>query len=174
MKIGTKEIGLIAVGGVVGAILYMYFKPKSKNTNVKKVSANATITNEEIKKLLDDWKTEICNPKHTPESISNLYDDEALLHGTLANDLAEGKRGIQGYFKNLLENDNLCVEINNNVIQNNGSTVSNTGEYTFSLDKKENGKPTKIDARYTFVYGKGSDGKWKILNHHSSKGVAQK
>ena len=40
------------------------------------------------------------------------------------------------------------------------------GVYTFTLTDK-NGKKSDVQARYTFVYEK-RDGKWLIINHHSS------
>lgn len=164
MKMGIKHIGLFAVGGVLGYFAYRYFN-SSKTPKLKKSST--AISDKEVEGLLDTWKKEICNPKKTPDSIANLYGDNALLHGTLASDLAEGKDAVKDYFVGLLENDNLCVEIDNNTVQKNDTTVSNSGVYTFSLET--DGRPKKINARYSFIYGKDKDGKWKIINHHSSR-----
>ncbi|NEK64408.1 MAG: SgcJ/EcaC family oxidoreductase, partial [Xanthomonas perforans] len=40
------------------------------------------------------------------------------------------------------------------------------GVYTFTLTDKH-GNKSNVQARYTFVYEK-RDGKWLIINHHSS------
>ena len=40
-----------------------------------------------------------------------------------------------------------------------------SGVYTFSLVKE--GKPVKVQARYTYLYEK-VEGEWKIMNYHSS------
>ena len=171
MKMGIKHIGLFVAGGVIGYFTYRYYnkgnKPKLKKTPKSITDKEVSITDKEVEGLLDTWKKELCSPTKTPESISSLYSDNALLHGTLASDLAVGKEEIKDYFVGLFKNDNVCVKINSNIVRKNNTTVANSGEYTFSLES--NGRPKKINARYSFIYAKDKDGNWKIINHHSSK-----
>lgn len=161
-------IVLIGSGICIGYLIAHYFTAyKIKKDNIKLVKKGSIPTDKEVEGLLDKWKSEISNPNKTSDSIANLYNNDAVLHGTLASDLAEGKDAIKEYFDVLLENDNISVEIDNNTVKNNDSTVSNSGVYTFSLDK--DGKTRQLNARYSFIYAKDNDGEWKIVNHHSSR-----
>ena len=47
-----------------------------------------------------------------------------------------------------------------------GDIAINSGVYKFILTK--DGKESDVMARFTFVYRKGLDGRWLIVEHHSS------
>tara|TARA_R110001592_G_scaffold142674_11_gene364938 strand:+ start:2031 stop:2345 length:315 start_codon:yes stop_codon:yes gene_type:complete len=91
----------------------------------------------------------------------------AILIGTIAKKILIGKPQISSYFVDFLQKPDLCGEINTSYVQ----VVSSTsfivsGVYTFAY--REKSKRVIVPARYSFVFVL-EHGKWKILNHHSSK-----
>jgi uncharacterized protein (TIGR02246 family) len=101
-----------------------------------------------------------------PDSILAMYDDEAVLWGTLSSTRLAGKPALRGYFemafKALLGHK---VAFGDQLIRVYGDIAINTGYYTFSYVK--DGETKSLPARYSFVYRK-RDGKWLIVDHHSS------
>lgn len=151
MKIPFWKIGTVVLAG--GILAYVLHRKSQGETP-------------DVKALLTNWKNSICEPNPSSEKISELYDENALLHGTFANTISKGRGQVKDYFDNLLEKPNTCVEIISNKTQIQGNTAINTGIYEFLSGDKEN--PDREKARYNFVYAKGQDGQWRIINHHSS------
>jgi uncharacterized protein (TIGR02246 family) len=121
-----------------------------------------------------EWRDALSSGK--PEQIVGLYDDDAVLVATLANEPITTDEGRLAYFTKLMKKKNLKVTPQSEIIRFEGSDIAiNTGLYTFSFT--QNGKKVKVPARFTFVYEK-DDGKWEIEDHHSSmlpiKGQAKK
>ena len=117
--------------------------------------------------MLDDfnviklWERSLI--KKDLDKILNTYDPEAVLLGTFAKNIKQGRNQISIYFTKVFAYQNLNVKFMPhfwiNEIENNSYVLS--GIYIFSYTK--NGRHQKIHARYTFVVKNG-----KILNHHSS------
>ncbi len=101
-----------------------------------------------------------------PDSILALYDDEAVLWGTLSSTRLIGKRALRGYFEmafNALPGHK--VAFGDQHVRVYGDIAINTGYYTFSYTK--DGEAKSLPARYSFVY-RNRDGSWLIVDHHSS------
>jgi uncharacterized protein (TIGR02246 family) len=102
-----------------------------------------------------------------PDSILALYDDEAVLSGTLSPKLLVGKPELRGYFERAFKAlPGHKVAFGEQVIRVYGDVAINSGYYTFSYLK--DGQTQSIPARYSFVYRKRG-GKWMIVDHHSSR-----
>jgi uncharacterized protein (TIGR02246 family) len=101
-----------------------------------------------------------------PDPILALYARDAVLWGTLSPTRRETPQAIREYFVGAFKAlPGHKVEFGDQLIRVYGNTAVNTGYYTFSYMK--DGQPAKIPARYSFVYVK-RDGKWQIVDHHSS------
>lgn len=101
------------------------------------------------------------------EAILNTYCQRAVLLGTFAKNIKQGRSLISTYFEKLFILEDLNVsfapEFYCNSLQD-GYVLS--GIYTFT--HREKGAIKKTRARYTFVC-KIVAGKTKIINHHSSQ-----
>lgn len=102
-----------------------------------------------------------------PDPILALYDQEAVMWGTLSPTRRDDPAAIRDYFvKAFKALPGHKVTFGDQSIRVYGNTAINTGYYTFSFVK--DGKPTSLPARYSFVYVK-RNGDWKIVDFHSSK-----
>jgi hypothetical protein len=101
-----------------------------------------------------------------PDSILALYDDGAVLWGTLSPTLLVGKPGLRGYFERAFKAlPGHKVTFGEQVIRVYGDVAINSGYYTFSYVK--DGQAQSIPARFSFVYRKRG-ANWMIVDHHSS------
>lgn len=122
-------------------------------------------TEAEIHQLFVDWNAAL--QTKDPEKVVDLYatGNNSVLLPTLSNMVADTKDEKIQYFKGFLAKSPVG-EINEEHIQVLSPTLAaNSGIYSFTLTT--DGKTSKVQARYTFVYSKAS-GQWKIIDHHSS------
>ena len=108
---------------------------------------------------------------HNAERVVALYDAEAVLWGTRSSTLRDTPATISDYFK-ILQTvpSSYKVVLGEQRIRIYGDMAINTGTYTFSEDR--DGKPITRPARFSFVY-RNRDGRWLIVDHHSSAVPAQ-
>jgi uncharacterized protein (TIGR02246 family) len=108
---------------------------------------------------------------HNAERVVALYDSEAVLWGTRSSTLRDTPATVRDYFKVLQTvPSSYKVVLGEQRIRIYGDTALNTGTYTFSEDR--DGKPITRPARFSFVY-RNRDGRWLIVDHHSSAVPAQ-
>jgi len=101
-----------------------------------------------------------------PDAILALYDDDAVLWGTLSPVLLRGKAAVRGYFERAYKAlPGPKVSFGEQHVRVFGDTAINSGYYTFSFVR--DGQPQTIPARYSFVYRKRGN-EWIIVDHHSS------
>jgi uncharacterized protein (TIGR02246 family) len=100
------------------------------------------------------------------DRIVALYENDAVLWGTLSPKRRDDRDGIRDYmvaaFKALPERK---VAFGDQLIRVYGETAINTGYYTFSFTR--DGERKTLPARYSLVYQKRAGG-WMIVDHHSS------
>ena len=101
-----------------------------------------------------------------PAQITALYDPEAVFLSTTAKTVSASPGAIAEYFKDAGKRPNARVTLGEQHIRVYGDVAINTGDYTFS-DVRD-GQNVATPARYTFVY-RYRDGKWWIVDHHSSR-----
>ena len=112
---------------------------------------------------------------HDQERVLALYDPEAVLWGTTSPTIRDNPASIREYF-NFLRTAPPYYKgvLGEQRIRLSGDMAINTGTYTFigpALDAA--GKPISRPARFSFVYRK-RDGRWLIVDHHSSAVPAPK
>jgi uncharacterized protein (TIGR02246 family) len=101
-----------------------------------------------------------------PGPILALYDQEAVLWGTLSPTRRDDPAAIRDYFvKAFAALPQHKVSFGDQLIRIYGNTAINTGYYTFSFVK--DGQAKTLPARYSFTYVKRG-GNWMIVDHHSS------
>ncbi len=103
---------------------------------------------------------------HDAQQVVALYDPEAVLWGTRSSTLRDTPDTIRDYFK-ILQTvpPSYRVVLGEQRIRIYGDIGINTGTYTFSEDR--DGKTITRPARFSFVY-RNRDGRWLIVDHHSS------
>ena len=101
-----------------------------------------------------------------PARISALYHPEAVLWGTVSSSLKKNADGVADYFKDARKRPDARVSIVEQAPRVYGDIGINSGAYTFT-DVRD-GKAVTNAARFSFVFYK-RDGRWMILDHHSSR-----
>ncbi len=117
----------------------------------------------EISALFNQWNAAL--QTGNAEAVANLYAKDGVLLPTVSNQVRADHAAIVKYFRHFLELKPKGT-LNEVHITCFGSVAINQGIYTF--DVVRDGKPGKVQARYSFAYAK-EDGGWKIVSHHSSE-----
>ncbi len=125
--------------------------------------ANECSDKKEITSLFDKWNASL--QTGNPEAVTNLYSEDAVLLPTVSNKVRADHAAIADYFQHFLELHPKGT-LNEIHLACFGDIAINEGIYTFDII--QDGKPAKVQARYTFVYHRDDD-EWKIVSHHSSK-----
>jgi uncharacterized protein (TIGR02246 family) len=99
------------------------------------------------------------------EEVMKLYADDAILLGTVSEQVRDTRAEIKTYFEYFTKLQKLSVSGYRSFIRVYGDTAINSGYYTFSYEKE--GHTKVVPARYTFSYRR-INGKWLIEDHHSS------
>ncbi len=119
----------------------------------------------EVAAAFADWRHALSSGK--AETIVKLYDEDAILLATLAAKPLKTQEERLAYFTGLMRKPKLKATLNEEYIRRldeDDAVVS--GIYTFGFE--ESGKTVEVPARYTFVFEK-ENGRWMIVEHHSSK-----
>ena len=120
-------------------------------------------TKQQIKDLFKEWNDALAT--RDPKKVADRYAPDAVLLPTVSNKVRTDRDGIVDYFTHFLES-RPSGKIKESHVKILGPTAAiDTGVYVFTLTK--DGVESKVEARYTFVY-ELRDGKWLIVNHHSS------
>jgi uncharacterized protein (TIGR02246 family) len=118
---------------------------------------------DEIRDITEKWGEALASA--TVDQITKLYDEEAVLWGTLSPVIRNTPALIAEYFERFAGLSDISVDFEKQYIRLFGSMAVNTGYYTFTWTDED--KNIAVPARYTFVYRKTGDG-WKIVDQHSS------
>lgn len=103
---------------------------------------------------------------HDKAEVVALYDQDAVLWGTRSPMLRDTPATVSGYFDILNKvPPSYHVALGEERIRIYGDVAINTGTYTFS--ELRDGKEFLRPARFSFVY-RHHDGRWLIVDHHSS------
>jgi uncharacterized protein (TIGR02246 family) len=101
---------------------------------------------------------------HDLEGLLALYDREAVFWGTSSQVIRDTPELIRDYFKGV-PTSTMTVAVTDSRVRVLGTVAINTGYYTFTAMR--NGQPDPRPARFSFTY-RLRDGKWLIVDHHSS------
>jgi uncharacterized protein (TIGR02246 family) len=158
----VAAVGAFVAGvGVAGA--QTHEKPARKSAQVTTKMA----TKAQVLGLFDNWNAALRTSD--PEKVADLYARDAVLLPTVSNEVRTDRPGIVDYFEHFLQKKPVGTKIESVVSVVDEDTVIDTGVYEFALTDHETGEKSTVKARYTYAYEKQRDGKWLIVNHHSSK-----
>ena len=102
------------------------------------------------------------------EGLLRLYDRDAVFWGTSSPTLRDTPDEIRDYFKGLPASQ-MVVRIGEARVRVFGDIAVASGQYTF-VDRRD-GKDVARPARFSFTY-RLRDGRWLIVDHHSSAAPA--
>ncbi|MEV0239499.1 SgcJ/EcaC family oxidoreductase [Streptomyces sp. NPDC050674] len=125
------------------------------------------VTKTQVLGLFDDWNAAL--QTGDPKKVADLYAKDAVLLPTVSNQVRTDRAGIVDYFEHFLLNKPKGTKIESVVNVLDRDTVIDTGVYEFALTDHGTGAKSTVKARYTYAYEKQPNGKWLIVNHHSSK-----
>ncbi|MEU6140013.1 SgcJ/EcaC family oxidoreductase [Streptomyces sp. NPDC047081] len=120
----------------------------------------------QIAGLFEQWNRTL--QTGDPEKVADLYAKDAVLLPTVSNKVRTDHAGIVDYFEHFLQNKPVGKKIQTIVNVLDKNSAIDTGVYEFTLTDPNTGAKSTVEARYTYEYEK-RDGKWLIVNHHSSK-----
>ncbi|WP_355607613.1 SgcJ/EcaC family oxidoreductase [Xanthomonas cannabis] len=118
----------------------------------------------EVAALFDTWNAALATGN--PDKVADLYAPDGVLLPTVSNEVRASREQIEKYFEMFLAKKPKGVVNYRTVRVLDDDSAVDAGVYTFTLTDKD-GQKSDVQARYTFVYEK-RDGKWLIINHHSS------
>lgn len=101
-----------------------------------------------------------------PDTVTALFDDDAVLLATVANVPRTDHAGIRDYFVSFLRNKPVG-KIDTTTMKSGCNWALRAGTWTVTLTDPASGAATDVKARYTFLY-QFEDGKWRIEHLHSS------
>lgn len=128
------------------------------------LASTALATDEKsVEAAYSDWRNAMSSG--SADAVVRLYDENGILHATFNPEPLVGRELIRPYFVTLTALPKLRVEPIQSIIRIYGDIAINTGTYNFSYE--QDGKLITVPARFSFTYRK-EDGKWKIVDHHSS------
>ena len=102
--------------------------------------------------------------RHDLEGLLRLYDAGAVFWGTSSATLRDTPEAIRDYFKGV-PGSRMIVKVGDSRVRVLGEVAVATGHYTF-VDQRD-GKEVARPARFSFTY-RLRDGRWLIVDHHSS------
>ncbi|MGW8556008.1 SgcJ/EcaC family oxidoreductase [Streptomyces tubercidicus] len=120
---------------------------------------------EQIAALFDGWNEAL--QTNDPEKVAAWYAEDAVLLPTASPEIRTDRAGIVDYFEHFMKGKPKGEKVRSiiNVLDENSAI--DAGIYKFHLTDAKTGKCRTVEARYTYEYEK-RDGKWLIVNHHSS------
>ncbi|BEL04171.1 calcium/calmodulin-dependent protein kinase type II [Actinoplanes sichuanensis] len=163
----TRRVRIRVLGAGAAAVLAVTAAPwavSSATASPATVSAVRTKASEQqIRALFTRWNRSLTTLD--PQRVADRYAPDGVLVPTVSNQVRTNRAEIVDYFQHFLENRPQAVITESHVKVLDPTTAIDTGTYRFTL-RSDSGTRV-VDARYTFVYER-INGKWLIVNHHSS------
>jgi hypothetical protein len=121
-------------------------------------------TKPDMQSALTTWKQTVESGKL--KNIMKLYDKDAIMISTFAQAPLTKRSEIEDYFKLVVVNEGVRVDILESHPREFGDMAVNSGRYELSYTQE--GEEINIPARFTFVY-RLEHGEWIIVDQHSSR-----
>ena len=165
MTLRKSILGAAGLAGVAALVVGCSSAPAQTAAANTQTGTNAATkpTDTEIKALFADWNAALATGD--PQKVADRYAPNAVLLPTVSNQVRSTRAEIVDYFVKFLKSKPSGTILDSHIAVLNADDAIDAGTYRFALT--QDGKPTTVDARYTFVYEKVG-GKWLIVNHHSS------
>lgn len=118
----------------------------------------------QVENAILEWKTAV--ESGNAQAIADLYDKNAIMISTFVQMPITRHGDLLAYYKKVVANPDVHVEIEETHPRQFGNMAVNTGRYTLSYTQE--GEEVSTPARFSFVY-QLQNGKWIIVDHHSSR-----
>ncbi|ALO12837.1 hypothetical protein AQF52_7251 [Streptomyces venezuelae] len=119
----------------------------------------------EIAALFDQWNAALLTGD--PEKVAARYAEDAVLLPTASPRIRTNHEEITDYFAHFLQKKPRGEKLRSVIHVLDRNSALDAGLYRFHLTDPRTGVTKAVDARYTYQYEK-RDGRWLIVNHHSS------
>lgn len=129
------------------------------------LAADAASPEAEIVAATEAWAA--AYNSREPRQVLALYAPDAVLWGTVSPVLRDTPAAIGAYFENMPERPHARVTIGDHRVRVFGDVAINTGYYTFT-NLRSDGTTESNASRFSFTYHL-RDGRWWIVDHHSSR-----
>lgn len=150
---------VLTLSGLAG-IAMLAATPAMASSNAACAKPTAADLDAQFAAFNSAWATK------SPDVVTALFDDDAVLLATVANSPRTDHAGIRDYFVKFLKNSPVG-KIDTTTIKAGCDWALRAGTWTVTLTDAATGKKTDVKARYSFLY-QLEDGKWKIEHLHSS------
>ncbi|MFI6421993.1 SgcJ/EcaC family oxidoreductase [Streptomyces sp. NPDC050842] len=119
----------------------------------------------EIAALFDQWNAALLTGD--PKKVTARYAEDAVLLPTASPRIRTDHAEIADYFAHFLQKKPRGEKLRSVIHVLDRNSALDAGLYRFHLTDPKTGVTKAVDARYTYQYEK-RDGRWLIVNHHSS------
>jgi uncharacterized protein (TIGR02246 family) len=147
---------LVAAGGT--AIAATDTQHTARTVAVETSNKSRTVA--QIRAQFDGWNKALATLD--PNKVADRYARDAVLLPTVSNQVRDTRAEIVDYFKKFLAGKPQGTILQSHVKLLGRNAAIDTGTYRFTM-----ADGSTVDARYTYVYER-VNGKWLIVNHHSS------
>ncbi|GAB2970179.1 hypothetical protein GCM10023080_037000 [Streptomyces pseudoechinosporeus] len=161
-RAAVYTIAGLAVAGTVAAGISVA-SPEQEPSARHKPAAKAS--KGQIAALFDQWNAAL--QTGDSEKVADRYAPDAVLLPTASPKIRTNHDEIADYFEHFLLKKPKGEKLRTVINVLDGNSAIDAGLYEFHITDPETGKKSTLEARYTFEYEK-RDGKWLIVNHHSS------
>jgi len=127
-------------------------------------AASKAASKPDVAIALNTWKAAV--ESGDLKEIMKLYATDAMMISTFAQAPLTKRSQIEDYFKLVLANEGVRVDILESHPRNYGDIAINDGRYELSYVQE--GEEISIPARFTFVY-KRVGSQWIIIDQHASQ-----
>jgi hypothetical protein len=117
-----------------------------------------------VEDAIKGWKAAV--ESRNIDKIVSFYDKKAIMFPAFAIKPLTTRAQLTEYYKKVTANPDVKVEITETHPRQFGNVALNSGLYTLSYTQE--GESIVIPSRFSFTYIL-KDGKWVIVDHHSSK-----
>ena len=166
-KLSVLDAGaalLVVAVGATAPVTTASALPVETASHSKATERGGAPSEAEIAALFDRWNAALGTGD--PEKVAALYAPDAVLLPTASPQIRTTHAEIVDYFEHFLQLKPVGTKLRTVVEVLDNNTAVDAGVYRFTLTNAD-GTTRDVDARYTYVYEK-RDGKWWIINHHSS------
>ncbi|MEU9625355.1 SgcJ/EcaC family oxidoreductase [Streptomyces luteogriseus] len=160
-------VAVAATAVLAGGTLAVGIGAAGADSRVQGERQAGPVTKAQVLGLFDRWNAAL--QTGDPKKVADLYAKDAVLLPTVSNQVRTDRAQIVDYFEHFLRNKPVGTKVESVVNVLDRDTVIDTGVYEFSLTDHGTGEKSTVKARYTYAYEKQPNGRWLIVNHHSSK-----
>jgi len=118
----------------------------------------------EVASALVNWKAAV--ESGSLDKIMALYDKDVIMFSVFAVKPLETPQELKSYYEKVVQNPDIKVAVTESHPRQFGDVAVNSGLYTLSYS--QDGETVSIPSRFSFTYVL-KNGKWVIVDHHSSK-----